>query len=325
MGLLSPKNTTRTTAHLLPTVTALAVFSVTAIFLYKLLKRYPGMVPDVDMMFDCMDKPRINTTEHRSMPLPLFRYCTTEDHSDIPFPDWSFWGWPETNLRPWDEEFRDIKRGSQRISWSRKDWAARIGYGKSKLSNQCDYKYKIYAEGYAWSVSLKYILSCGSLALIITPDYEDFFSRGLIPLKNYWPVSSNNICPSIKYAVDWGNGHSSEAKAIGKEGQKLMETLSTDSVYDYMFHLIAEYSKLQDFKPVPPSSAKQLCSDSLLCIADYEQRQYLQQSTAFPSQAPPCTLLPADRNVIKSWKQQKKKIIKDVEDMEKVKAQRRSK
>jgi hypothetical protein len=61
--------------------------------LLQLLKRYPGMVPDVDIMFDCMDKPIVNRTEHSSMPLPLFRYCTTEDHYDIPFPDWSFWGW----------------------------------------------------------------------------------------------------------------------------------------------------------------------------------------------------------------------------------------
>lgn len=71
-------------------------------------------------------------------------------------------------------------------------------------------RYKIYAEGFAWSVSLKYILSCGSLALIISPRYEDFFSRGLIPKKNYWPVSPTNLCPSIKYAVDWGNEHPSE-------------------------------------------------------------------------------------------------------------------
>lgn len=71
-------------------------------------------------------------------------------------------------------------------------------------------RYKIYAEGYAWSVSLKYILSCGSLPLIITPQYEDFFSRGLIPKKNYWPISPFNLCPSIKFAVDWGNAHPSE-------------------------------------------------------------------------------------------------------------------
>ena len=61
--------------------------------LLQLLKRYPGMVPDVDIMFDCMDKPRIHRAEHESMPLPLFRYCTTGEDYDIPFPDWSFWGW----------------------------------------------------------------------------------------------------------------------------------------------------------------------------------------------------------------------------------------
>ncbi|GAB4859948.1 hypothetical protein Ancab_011427 [Ancistrocladus abbreviatus] len=79
--------------------------------LLQLLKRYPGMVPDVDMMFDCMDKPAINRTGHSARPLPLFRYCTTTEHFDIPFPDWSFWGWPEANLGPWDEEFREIRRG----------------------------------------------------------------------------------------------------------------------------------------------------------------------------------------------------------------------
>ncbi|XP_031401736.1 O-glucosyltransferase rumi homolog isoform X2 [Punica granatum] len=211
--------------------------------LLQLLRRYPGLVPDVDLMFDCMDKPTINRTEHASRPLPLFRYCTTADHFDIPFPDWSFWGWPETNIHPWDKEFGDIKQGSRALSWRKKipraywkgnpdvyspirtelltcnhsrkwgaqimrqDWVeeAKARYEQSKLSNQCKHRYKIYAEGYAWSVSLKYILSCGSLALIISPQYEDFFSRGLIPKKNYWPVSSTNVCSSVKFAVDWGN------------------------------------------------------------------------------------------------------------------------
>lgn len=72
--------------------------------LLQLLRRYPGMVPDVDLMFDCMDRPTLHRFEFRpgdgspngsSLPIPppLFRYCTTEDHFDIPFPDWSFWGW----------------------------------------------------------------------------------------------------------------------------------------------------------------------------------------------------------------------------------------
>ncbi|KAJ9146801.1 hypothetical protein P3X46_029027 [Hevea brasiliensis] len=325
--------------------------------LLQLLERYPGMVPDVDLMFDCMDRPNINKTEHSSMPLPLFRYCTTQDHFDIPFPDWSFWGWPEINIRPWNEEFRDIKQVSKSQSWSRKwpraywkgnpdvlspirtellqcnhsrkwgahilrqDWGeeAKAGFEGSKLSDQCKYRYKIYAEGFAWSVSLKYIISCGSLALIISPQYEDFFSRGLLPKKNYWPVAPDELCQSIKFAVDWGNVNPSEAQAIGKNGQDFMETLSMDRVYDYMFHLITEYSKLQDFKPVPSSSGLEVCVDSVLCFADEKQKQFLERSTAFPSPSPPCTLQPANGNLIKSWLQQKQRVIEDVRAMEKQK------
>lgn len=71
-------------------------------------------------------------------------------------------------------------------------------------------RYKIYAEGYAWSVSLKYILACGSMSLIIDPEYQDFFSRGLKPKHDYWPVRRQNLCPSIKSAVEWGSNHSDE-------------------------------------------------------------------------------------------------------------------
>ena len=59
-------------------------------------------------------------------------------------------------------------------------------------------------------MSLKYILSCGSVALIISPQYEDFFSRGLIPQVNFWLVDALDLCPSIKRAVDWGNSHPAE-------------------------------------------------------------------------------------------------------------------
>lgn len=294
----------------------------------QLLRRYPGLVPDVDIMFDCMDKPVIDKKEHGSFPLPLFRYCTNDAHFDIPFPDWSFWGWSEVNLQPWNEEFKDIKHGSQAKSWKeklpfaywkgnpdvlsplrvelmkcndsklwgaeilRQNWAeeAKDGFKKSKLSNQCNHRYKIYAEGYAWSVSLKYILSCNSVALIISQQYKDFFSRGLIPKKNYFPIPSADLCRSIKSVVDWGNANPSEAEKIGKAGQDFMESLTMDRVYDYMLHLITEYSKLLDYKPAPPSSALEACVESLLCLADPKQRQNLEKAAASPSPYPPCTL-----------------------------------
>ncbi|XP_028097398.1 uncharacterized protein LOC114297206 isoform X2 [Camellia sinensis] len=234
--------------------------------LLQLLRRYPGRVPDVDIMFDCMDKPSLNREEHQSRPLPLFRYCTTPNHFDIPFPDWSFWSW-----------------------------------------------YKIYAEGYAWSVSLKYILSCGCLPLIISPQYEDFFSRGLFPKKNYWPVSSTNLCPSIKNAVEWGNAHLDQAAEIGRGSQDYMGSLNMDRVYDYMLHLITEYSKLLEFLPVPPSSALEVCAESLLCFADQMQRQFLERSASSPSPSPPCTLQRPNRNIINRWLEEKNKIIRDVQ------------
>lgn len=182
------------------------------------------------------------------------------------------------------------------------DWQeeSRSGFQNSNLSSQCNHRYKIYAEGFAWSVSLKYILACGSLALIIHPQYEDFFSRGLIPKENHWPIDPTDLCPSIKSVVDWGNKQQAQAEAIGKKGQALVEDLSMDRVYDYMYHLIVEYSKLQDFKPVAPSSAQEVCVESILCVADNQQSQLLEKSYASPSSSSPCTLPPRHNDVSKS-------------------------
>lgn len=71
-----------------------------------------------------------------------------------------------------------------------------------------------------------------------------------------------------------------------------MESLSMDRIYDYMYHLLSEYAKLQDFKPTPPSSALEVCAESVLCYADDKQAAFLKESTSFPSPSPPCTLPP---------------------------------
>ncbi|KAF3777404.1 O-glucosyltransferase rumi-like protein, partial [Nymphaea thermarum] len=326
----------------------------------QLIKRYRGRVPDVDLMFDCMDRPTVRRSEYKSPrwpPPPLFRYCSTKDHFDIPFPDWSFWGWPEVNLESWDKEFSSIKKVSQTLNWEskqalaywkgnpdvqspvrtelmkcndstiwstkilRQDWAkeASAGYEQSKLANQCNHKYKIYAEGYAWSVSLKYILSCGSLPLIITPRYYDFFSRGLMPRENYFPVRATKLCRSIKHAVDWSNKHPFEAEAIGRGAQGFMQELDMETVYSYMFHLLVEYSKLQDFKPSALPSTKLLCEESVLCFADPVQRRSLERSSVpvptFNFSGPCMRPLP-DHDLVKRWMQQKTDITNDIKRME---------
>lgn len=68
----------------------------------QLLRKYPGKVPDLELMFDCVDWPVIKLQEHgwpgAPPPPPLFRYCGDDETLDIVFPDWSFWGWYASTL-----------------------------------------------------------------------------------------------------------------------------------------------------------------------------------------------------------------------------------
>ena len=88
-----------------------AIFSLWG--LLQLTTFYRGLVPDVELVFGCGDKPAVwkkpppgphsvNASFVEStvpdVPPPVFRYCTTPQHFDIPFPDWSFWGWYSLDL-----------------------------------------------------------------------------------------------------------------------------------------------------------------------------------------------------------------------------------
>ncbi|KAM0888024.1 hypothetical protein ACQ4PT_028618 [Festuca glaucescens] len=288
----------------------------------QLLRRYPGRVPDLDLMFDCVDWPVVRADEYQgenatALP-PLFRYCGDNETLDVVFPDWSFWGWAEINIKPWDALQKDLDAGNRRVGWidrepyaywkgnpdvaairqelvkcnvsSKQEWNARIykqdwikeskaGYKKSDLASQCTHRYKIYIEGSAWSVSEKYILACDSMTLVIKPKYYDFFSRVLMPTKHYWPVRDDSKCSSIKHAVDWGNSHKKKAQQIGKQASKfIQQELSMDYIYDYMFHLLTEYAKLLRFKPTKPPEAVEVCPESLACQAIGRERKFMEDS-----------------------------------------------
>lgn len=63
----------------------------------QLLKLYPGKLPDLDLMFECGDKPVMKKRDYggskdSEIP-PLLHYCGDDSTFDIVFPDWSFWGW----------------------------------------------------------------------------------------------------------------------------------------------------------------------------------------------------------------------------------------
>jgi len=141
-------------------------------------------------------------------------------------------------------------------------------------------------------VSLKYILSCGSMALLIEPQYEDFFSRGLEPRVNHWPVSRGpGMCDSIRDAVDWGNANPAEAERVGRRGQRLMQDLRMAAVYDYMLHLLTRYAGLLRYRPTVPENATELCLESVACAADGRAREFMMESMEkYAADYEPCAL-----------------------------------
>ncbi|KAJ8437239.1 hypothetical protein Cgig2_012508 [Carnegiea gigantea] len=329
----------------------------------QLLRKYPGEVPDLELMFDCVDWPVIISRHFRGpkapAPPPLFRYCADDDTLDIVFPDWSFWGWPEINIKPWEMLSKELKEGNKKMTWperepyaywkgnpfvastrmdllkcnvsDKEDWHARVyiqdwfkegheGFKQSDLAAQCNHRYKIYIEGSAWSVSEKYILACDSLSLIVKPRYYDFFSRGLMPMKHYFPIKDNDKCRSIKHAVEWGESHKDKTQAIGKATSEfIQEELKMDFVYDYMLHLLNEYAKLLRFKPTIPQNAVELCSETMACPAAGLEKKFMMESMVIsPSDRAPCTMPPPyDPVSLQRLKRRKANTISQVEKWEK--------
>ncbi|XP_030928223.1 protein O-glucosyltransferase 1-like [Quercus lobata] len=315
------------------------VFTIWGIL--QLLRLYPGKIPDLELMFWCGDSTRIKKRDHqglkaKSVP-PLFHYCNDDESLDIVFPDWTFWGWPELDIKPWRTTLVALKEGNKRIKWkdrkpyafwkgnpyvskkreellkcnvpNKNDWNVRLyiqdwikeskqGFKNSKLEEQCTHRYKIYIEGWTWSVSEKYILACNSMTLLVNPQYHDFFTRSLVPMQHYWPINiTNNICRDLKLAVEWGNNHTDKAQKIGEAGSKfIQENLKMDFVYDYMFHLLSEYAKLLKFEPTIPPGAHEACSETMACLMDdklWKIKKFMVESMVkTPRDALPCTMPP---------------------------------
>ncbi|KAL0720655.1 hypothetical protein Bca4012_035254 [Brassica carinata] len=288
----------------------------------QLLRWYPGRLPDLELLFDADDRPTVRSRDYRGeqhpAPPPVFRYCSNDASLDIVFPDWSFWGWAELNIKPWAKSLVAIEEGNKMTQWEdrvpyaywrgnpkvartrrellscnvsdQEDWNTRIyindwateskeGFKNSNLENQCTHRYKIYVEGRAWSVSEKYIMACDSMTLYVRPKYYDFFIRGMMPLQHYWPIRDRGKCRSLKHAVHWGNTHLDQARKIGEEGSRyIREEVNMEYVYDYMFHLMNEYAKLLRFKPEIPLGAKEITVDSMGCPEKGRWRDFMAES-----------------------------------------------
>jgi hypothetical protein len=85
----------------------------------QMLRRYAGRVPDLDIMFACDDPGQVRAADFPtpSQAPPVFRYCKDKSTLDIVFPDWSFWGWPEVNIRSWTPILEEVSQENQRLPW----------------------------------------------------------------------------------------------------------------------------------------------------------------------------------------------------------------
>ncbi|XP_074263301.1 uncharacterized protein LOC141586078 [Silene latifolia] len=319
----------------------------------QLLKLYPGRLPDLDLMFQCHDQASIKRDKYKNGGAPpQFHYCADDSTLDIVFPDWSFWGWQELSIKPWVPLVKDLEDGNKIKEFNAREhfafwkgnlhtgarkrlaqcnsieeWGAQLiqqnwgketreGFKNSDLSKQCVHRFKIYMEGYAWSVSEKYILACDSMTLLVNPIFYDFFTRSLIPMKHYWPVNPNNMCKSIKFAVDWGNNNTQKAQEIGREGSEyIFNKIKMEHVYDYMFHVLNEYGKLFKYKPSVPEGAEELCSERFACSPPGLETKYKVETTVTaPSERGPCVLpSPYDRDTLQSIRDRNAKIKEVVE------------
>ncbi|KAI8022796.1 hypothetical protein LOK49_LG03G02290 [Camellia lanceoleosa] len=336
------------------------VFSIWGIL--QLLRLYPGKLPDLDIMFEYGDMPVIQKRDYdgsyANNVTPMFHYCGSDSTLDIVFPDWSFWGWPELQIKPWEALSKDLEEGNQRVKWidripyaywkgnprvslvrkellkcnltDQQDWGALVygldwrfahqqRYKNTDLVDQCTHRYKIYVEGRAWSASEKYILACDSMSLLATPHYYDFFTRSLLPSIHYWPIKENDMCRSIKSAVNWGNKHPKKVREIGKAGSKfIQEELKMKSVYDYMFHLLYEYGKLLKYKPTVPEGSVEVCLETMACSGSELEKTFKMNSmVSGPADTSPCTMPPPhDPTTLQSFFERKENLTKQVERWE---------
>uniref|UniRef100_A0A803NBG2 Glycosyl transferase CAP10 domain-containing protein n=1 Tax=Chenopodium quinoa TaxID=63459 RepID=A0A803NBG2_CHEQI len=259
---------------------------------------------------------------------PQFHFCGDDSTYDIVFPDWSFWGWPEINIKPWAPLLKDIKEGNPVKNWTsrkpyafwkgnlyngprrelkkcnstndwntviiKQDWREKEAFSNSDLSKQCIHRYKLYME--------------------------EFHGQSLIPMVHYWPANPDNLCHSIKFAVDWGNKNTHKAQEIGKAGSKFMsDQIKMENVYDYMFHLLNENAKLLKYRPTIPEGAIELCSEKFACGPMGLEATFKKETMVNgPSEHGPCKLPPPyDPNTLEAILDRNVKIKQVVEMWEK--------
>ncbi|KAJ4905279.1 hypothetical protein Rs2_19230 [Raphanus sativus] len=234
------------------------VFTIWGIL--QLFKMYPGQVPDLELLFLCHDQPGIWKKDFKKEgpnstwpPPPLFHYCSHRDAYDIVFPDWSFWGWPEVNVKEWTTLQVAIREANERVRW--KDRVPTLT-GKGTHT----FLLKEETSGIDWEKERGNGFKSSNLE-------DQCTHRSMVPLEHYWPIRPQETCRDLKFAVEWGNNNPEKAQDIGRRGSEyMMKSLDMKYVYDYMLHVLQGYGKLMKLDVTVPENATEVCSETMACL-----------------------------------------------------------
>lgn len=111
-----------------------------------------------------------------------------------------------------------------------------------------------------------------------------------------------------------------QVQNMGKTASKfIQEQLQMKYVYDYMFHLLSQYSKLLRYKPTIPKNAVEYCSERMACGSEGLLQNFMVESMVTgPSETSPCRLPPPyDPSSFSSILWRNEKVLTRVDSMEK--------
>lgn len=124
---------------------------------------------------------------------------------------------------------------------------------------------------------------------------------------------SNIVIHLSENVSSFSNGY--QAQEIGKGGTKFAaHNLSMQYVYDYMFHVLNEYAKLQKYEVTVPPDAVEICAETMACSANGLLKKFMEDSVIkASSNGLPCTLSPPyEPHELKAFIEMKENISRQV-------------
>lgn len=133
-----------------------------------------------------------------------------------------------------------------------------------RTEDMCSFKYLVsVSTGGSYSGRFKYLMLCGSVVIHVRyamRTYE-FFETQLEAGEHYVEVDDVNDIPAAVAAL---KADPERAARIAAAGQQRMRELDMDAVLAYVYELLVQYSRLQNFAPEPAEGAHEIaCEDDL--------------------------------------------------------------